>query len=107
MHVTIVQGSPRRHGNTETAVERLAARLRDRAAVAVVTLAELRVERCTGCRRCMREGICAIRDDDFPPLCRTIAAAHRKRPSRSISVISFCAISLIISRPLSIAIWAL
>ena len=67
-YVTIIQGSPRRRGNTESAVRRLVEHLDGGTEVSLVTLAELRVSRCIGCRRCISEGICAIADDDFPRL---------------------------------------
>jgi len=66
--VAIIQGSPRADGNTERAARRLAEGLGHRFAVTLTNLYALDIRRCTGCRSCMTEGLCVIRDDDFPAL---------------------------------------
>jgi multimeric flavodoxin WrbA len=74
--LTIVQGSPRARGNTEHAVRFLADRLADRFELSVTNLYDRRIGRCTGCRRCMADGVCAIADDDFPALWETIRSSE-------------------------------
>ncbi len=64
----IVQGSPRREGNTEYACRYIYDRLKGALHITFVNLYSLNIRRCTGCRTCMATGDCAIQDDDFPEL---------------------------------------
>lgn len=73
--VAIIQGSPRPKGNTEQAARYLAGKLEAACTVSVMNLPACRVRRCIGCRRCMADGVCAIRDDDFPALWEDILQA--------------------------------
>ena len=67
----IIQGSPRRNGNTDRACRYVAERIRASIDTTVVDLFDLRIERCRGCRECMRLLDCVIRDD-FTELWREI-----------------------------------
>ena len=73
--VTIIQGSPRRGGNTERASHYLAERMDGLADLRLVNLYDLRIRRCEGCRRCMTDGVCVIHDDDFPELWEQVRSA--------------------------------
>jgi multimeric flavodoxin WrbA len=74
--VIIIQGSPRRGGNTERAARRIAERTAGRLDLRVVNLCDIRIRRCEGCRRCMTHGVCVIDDDDFPALWRDLRSAR-------------------------------
>jgi len=65
-----VSGSPRRDGNTDLLVREGLRLLEERAGASTefVRVADLRIERCRGCRACMRLGRCAIQGDDFEDL---------------------------------------
>ena len=71
----IIQGSPRREGNTEYACRHIQQALRDDLQIAIVNLYDLSIHRCIGCRACMIAGNCAIQDDDFPDLWRRVRDA--------------------------------
>lgn len=73
--LTLIQGSPRKNGNTESACRYLKERLSDAFTIDYINLHELNIKRCAGCRRCMEDGICAIRDDDFPGIWEKIKEA--------------------------------
>lgn len=72
----VIHGSPRRGGNTERAVRRIAERIGGRLELRVVNLYDIRIRRCEGCRRCMTDGVCVIDDDDFPALWRELCSAR-------------------------------
>jgi multimeric flavodoxin WrbA len=74
--LTMIQGSPRAGGNTERAVRLLSDRLEQRFDVSTVNLYDRHIRRCEGCRRCMVDGVCAIRDDDFPALWAELHASE-------------------------------
>jgi len=65
-----VSGSPRREGNTDLLVREALRLLGERtgASTEFVRVDDLRIERCRGCRACMRLGRCAIQGDDFEAL---------------------------------------
>lgn len=73
--VLCIMGSPRLGGNTDFAATRIAEKLSESMDVELVRLPEIDLERCIGCRACMRDGVCAIDDDDFPALWDKVLAA--------------------------------
>lgn len=66
--VLCIMGSPRVGGNSDFAATRIAERLSPAFEVDLVRLPEIELKRCVGCRACMKNGRCAIDDDDFPAL---------------------------------------
>ena len=73
----IIQGSPRKNGNTEFACRYVADRLGGTFEVSFVNLYDLDIHRCTGCRACMKQGCCVITEDDFPALWRKVEETDR------------------------------
>ena len=63
-----ISGSPHRHGNTETLLDRFLAGAQDAGAgIEKVILRDLDYTACRGCNLCHRSGQCVVRDD-LPPL---------------------------------------
>ncbi|MDO8525961.1 MAG: flavodoxin family protein [Candidatus Omnitrophota bacterium] len=59
-----VSGSPRRHGNTEILLDRaLDGASQAGAAVEKIVVSELCIGPCRGCFRCIKSGVCAVKDD--------------------------------------------
>ncbi len=59
-----ISGSPRRHGNTEILLDRaLDGASQAGAVVEKIVVSELCIGPCRGCFRCIKNGVCAIRDD--------------------------------------------
>jgi putative NADPH-quinone reductase len=70
-----IAGSPRRHGNTESLLDRfLAGAAAEGATVRKVVAAELRVAGCIACNGCWEDGRCVV-DDDFQALYRRLIDA--------------------------------
>ena len=66
--VVLFNGSPRKGGNTEICLGRVARGLASRGiATEIVPLGELRIEPCRACEACVGEGRC-IQEDDLNPL---------------------------------------
>jgi multimeric flavodoxin WrbA len=65
-----ISGSPRKNGNTDIAVKFVLEKLEMLTSqkVEFVRICDLKIKSCLGCRACMRNMECAIRDDDFYPL---------------------------------------
>jgi len=77
MNVIILNGSPRKQGNTEHIVSALGKALSSSgAAVTPYRLADLTIHPCIGCGTCEKEGIC-IFQDDMIKLYEEIARAER------------------------------
>ncbi len=77
MHALILNGSPRKNGNTEYIVTMVAEALTKAGAeVDPVRLADLDIHPCIGCGHCEKEGICIFKDD-MVPLYEQIAAADK------------------------------
>ena len=64
----IIQGSPRRNGNAERACRYINEGIAGQFSVTLLNLYEKHVERCRGCRICMKNKGCAITNDDFASL---------------------------------------
>lgn len=71
-----IMGSPRPGGNSDVAATRVCEGLRDAMDIELVRLREIELERCRGCRQCMRLGRCAIETDAFPELWQKLLRAH-------------------------------
>lgn len=68
-----VSGSPRKGGNTDILVKMVLDWLEKRGVEKeFIRLADYRIKRCEGCRRCMSIGECAIKDDDFAQLLKKL-----------------------------------
>jgi len=72
--VLVIGGSPRRGGNTDDCVRYICERLQGAAKhrAEAVYIRELNIKPCAGCRQCMSEGECVIRDDDMAELMRRV-----------------------------------
>ncbi|NYT06125.1 MAG: flavodoxin family protein [Methanomicrobiales archaeon] len=63
-----ISGSPRRHGNTETLLDRFLAGAADEGAdVEKVVIRGMNYRSCQGCNACHKTGVCVLKDD-FTPL---------------------------------------
>ncbi len=69
-------GSPRAGGNSDFAAVRICEELSGALDVELVRLREIHIERCLGCRQCMRLGRCALDSDDFPALWQKVMDAE-------------------------------
>lgn len=65
MRILGVSGSPRKGGNTDTAVRRVLELLADLGETEFLRIADHRIEHCRGCRDCMRLMRCSIEGDGF------------------------------------------
>ena len=69
----IIQGSPRKGGNTEYACRYIANGLEKHFTVSLANLYDLNIRKCLGCQECLRTGEgCVIDDDDFASLWQQI-----------------------------------
>lgn len=68
MRILGISASPRRGGNSDTAARRALEALADLGQTSFVRVHDHRIERCRGCRECMRIMRCAITGDDFEGL---------------------------------------
>jgi multimeric flavodoxin WrbA len=78
MKATLICGSPRKGGNTEILLKRIQQRLEKRdVGCDLILLSEHDVKPCIACERCkqLKDGTCAIKDDDFHPLFQRILDA--------------------------------
>lgn len=73
--ILIIQGSPRRNGNTEAACHYLQQRIPPAADVQLVNLYQFKIHPCLGCRKCMQFGACVITADDFAKLWERVKGA--------------------------------
>jgi multimeric flavodoxin WrbA len=63
-NILILEGSPRKRGNSNMLAEQAAAGAREAGAqVEVVSLHGLKIAPCNGCDACLKTGICTIKDD--------------------------------------------
>jgi len=63
--LVIIQGSPRKNGNTAFACGYLCDVLGKYFETSLIDLCEYDIKHCVGCRACMKKGICRIQNDDF------------------------------------------
>ncbi len=63
MRIVLLSGSPRPEGNTFQVVEECASVIREQGLEAeIISLAGMKIESCTACRRCAKEGNCVLDD---------------------------------------------
>jgi multimeric flavodoxin WrbA len=62
-----ISGSPRRDGNTDIVVRRALDVISEHRSLSTefLRVADYNIKHCEGCRKCMKTGECAIKDDDF------------------------------------------
>jgi len=62
-----ISGSPRKDGNTDILVKRALTVISEHKSVSTefLRVADHNIKHCEGCRKCMKIGECAIKDDDF------------------------------------------
>ena len=73
--VLCIAGSPRRHGNTETLLDRFLAGAESAGAqVEKIVLAQLKIGGCMACDGCWDDGHCIVQDD-FQPVYEKLVAA--------------------------------
>lgn len=72
-----ISGSPRKHGNTDTAVKIVLQKIEELMPCSTKFLRthDLDIKPCTGCRYCMKGMECAIQNDDFHKLWQVIVKA--------------------------------
>ncbi|MDK2974105.1 MAG: hypothetical protein PWP08_476 [Methanofollis sp.] len=64
LHVLAIAGSPRRHGNSETLLDRVIAAIQEEGVeVEKIALTDVTVNPCKGCNACERLNKCVQRDD--------------------------------------------
>ncbi|MDV0443052.1 flavodoxin family protein [Methanorbis rubei] len=73
-HILAITTSPRRHGNSESALDMVLEEVGDRFTKEKVVLSDLSVAPCKGCGACEKLGRC-IQEDDFQGLSEKILAA--------------------------------
>jgi len=77
MKILILNGSPRKRGNTDLLLERIEAGIRQSGHNAEhIDLAQLAIHPCTGCGHCETEGACIFKDD-MTALYDKVDAANR------------------------------
>jgi len=64
LHVLAIAGSPRRHGNSETLLDRVVASIQEEGVeVEKIALTDVTVNPCKGCNACEKRNKCVQRDD--------------------------------------------
>ncbi|MBO3802373.1 MAG: flavodoxin family protein [Candidatus Brockarchaeota archaeon] len=72
-----ISGSPRKDGNTDVTVKMVLEELgKGGLATEFLRIADYRIKRCEGCRKCMSAGECAIKDDDFARVLGRVECSH-------------------------------
>lgn len=77
VYVLGISGSPRKNGNTDTAVREtlsMIQRLRD-VEIEFIHLSDMRIDHCRGCRSCRETWRCEIDDDDYALIAEKIYRA--------------------------------
>jgi hypothetical protein len=74
--VIVVNGSPRKDGNSDILAQKVVDGARDEGAdVELIYAADLSIKPCTGCLRCNLVKRCALRGDDFPVFAKKLTSA--------------------------------
>lgn len=89
LSVLAITTSPRRHGNTETALDKVLESFSEMS-VEKVVLNDLDISPCRGCGKCEKTGVC-IHKDDFPALGEKILACDLLVFSSPVYSMSVCA----------------
>lgn len=82
--------SPRRHGNSESALDTFLAELPDTVQTEKVVLNSLSIAPCKGCGYCEKTGIC-VQKDDFLPMAEKIRACDILILASPVYSLSVCA----------------
>ena len=85
-----ISTSPRRHGNSESALDTILAEIGGHATTEKIVLSDLTVAPCKGCGACEKLGRC-IQEDDFQPLAQKILAADILILASPVYSLSVCA----------------
>ena len=75
MNVLVLNGSPRKNGNTRALLERFALAAEKKHTITFVDLQNLTISGCMGCDACRRNGGNCIQKDDAPALLEQVLAA--------------------------------
>ncbi|MCZ0861648.1 flavodoxin family protein [Methanocorpusculum vombati] len=89
-HILAISTSPRRHGNSESALDTILAETGDRVSAEKVVLTDLSIAPCKGCGACEKLGRC-IQEDDFQPLAQKILDADVLILATPVYSMSVCA----------------
>lgn len=75
--ILAISGSPRENGNTDTAVRVVLEKMKILTSrkIKFIRLCDMNIKSCIGCRACMSNMECAIKEDDFYPLWHEIVKA--------------------------------
>lgn len=77
MKILLVNGSPRKHGNTDILLDKVAEGIHSAGREAeIIHLSDLDIHPCIGCGHCESEGLCVI-DDDMTALYEKLVTADR------------------------------
>ncbi len=89
LSVLAITTSPRRHGNTESALDKVLESFSSMS-VEKVILNDLDIKPCKGCGKCEKTGVC-IHEDDFPALGEKIRACDLLVFASPVYSMSVCA----------------
>ncbi|MDO5845481.1 MAG: flavodoxin family protein [Methanocorpusculum sp.] len=90
LSILAITTSPRRHGNSETALDTFLAELPPSVTREKVVLNDLKVAPCKGCGFCEKTGMC-VQKDDFLPLAEKIQACSVLVFASPVYSLSVCA----------------
>lgn len=88
--ILAISTSPRRHGNSESALDTILAETSGRVSAEKVVLADLSIAPCKGCGACEKLGRC-IQEDDFQSLSQKILDADVLILATPVYSLSVCA----------------
>ena len=88
--ILAISTSPRRHGNSESALDTVLAAIGDRFPAEKVVLGDLAIAPCKGCGACERLGRC-VQEDDFQALSQKILDADVLILATPVYSMSVCA----------------
>lgn len=89
-HILAISTSPRRGGNSESAIDTVLGAARGNAVVEKIVLSDLSIAPCKGCGSCEKLGRCIL-EDDFQPLAEKILAADVLILASPVYSMSVCA----------------
>lgn len=75
MNVLILNGSPRKNGNTRALLERFALAAEKQHTITFVDLQNLKINGCMGCDACRKNGGSCVQKDDAPALLEQVLEA--------------------------------
>lgn len=89
-HILAISTSPRRHGNSESALDTVLQEVSEQFSAERIVLSDLSVAPCKGCGACEKLGRC-IQEDDFQELAKKILAADVLILASPVYSLSVCA----------------